>query len=93
MCKFFVVLGNGQALLGMHDIDALNIINININTINIEYGRGTDNWCTNKATPLKYKHDLGNRQSQEMQYKHTQIAFQNLILQISQWSIINYLIQ
>ena len=32
-CKFFVVLGNGQALLDMPDIDTLNIITINLNTI------------------------------------------------------------
>ena len=44
-------MGNGQALLGMPDIDALNIINININTIDMEDGRGTDNYCTNKAIP------------------------------------------
>ena len=29
VCKFFVVSGNGQALLGMHDITMLNIINWN----------------------------------------------------------------
>ena len=30
-CKFFVVPRNRQALLGMPDTDALNIIKININ--------------------------------------------------------------
>ena len=35
----------------MPDIDALNIINININTTDTEDGRGTDNCCTNKSTP------------------------------------------
>ena len=33
MCKFFVDPGNGQALLGMPDINMLNIINLNFNTI------------------------------------------------------------
>ena len=47
MFKFFVVPGNGQALLGMPDIDALNIININ--SIGTEHDGGNDNCCTNKA--------------------------------------------
>ena len=32
-CIFFVVPRNGQALLGMPDMAALNIINLNINSI------------------------------------------------------------
>ena len=32
-CIFFVVPGNGQALLGMPDMAALNIINLNIDSI------------------------------------------------------------
>ena len=32
-CIFFVVPGNGEALLGMPDIELLNILNINSNTI------------------------------------------------------------
>ena len=32
-CEFFVVPGNGQALLGMPDTAALNIINVNIDSI------------------------------------------------------------
>ena len=32
-CEFFVVPGNGQVLLGMPDTAALNIINVNINSI------------------------------------------------------------
>ena len=50
MYKFFVVLGIGKALLGMPDIDALNIININIHSIAIKHYGGNDNCCTNKAT-------------------------------------------
>ena len=45
-CVHFVVMpGNGQALLGMPDIEVLNIININVNTIDMKDGRGTDNCC------------------------------------------------
>ena len=39
-CEFFVVLGNGQALLGMPDTAALNIININIDSIEVENTQG-----------------------------------------------------
>ena len=35
-CEFFVVLGNGQALLGMPDTAALNIINVNIDSLEAE---------------------------------------------------------
>ena len=35
-CEFFVVLGNGQVLLGMPDTAALNIININIDSLEAE---------------------------------------------------------
>ena len=35
-CVFFVVPGNGQALLGMPDIAALQLININIDSIQAE---------------------------------------------------------
>ena len=51
MCNFFKVLGDGQALLGMPDIDTLKMINRNVNTVEMEDGRGTNNCCTNKATP------------------------------------------
>ena len=50
MCNFLVVLGNGKALLGMPDIDAFNIININIHSIGTEHSGGNDNCFTNKAT-------------------------------------------
>ena len=43
-CKFFVLLGNRQALLGMPTINMLCIITINFNTI--------DTWETDK---FKYK--------------------------------------
>ena len=35
-CEFFVVLGNGQALLGMPDTAGLNIINVNIDSLEAE---------------------------------------------------------
>ena len=35
-CQFFVVLGNGQALLGMPDTAALKLINIKIDSIDAE---------------------------------------------------------
>ena len=38
-CEFFVVPGNGQALLGMPDTDVLNTISINIHAIGAEDAR------------------------------------------------------
>ena len=35
-CEFFVVLGNGQALLGMPDTAAINIINVIIDSLEAE---------------------------------------------------------
>ena len=35
-CEFFVVLSNGQVLLGMPDTAALKIININIDSLEAE---------------------------------------------------------
>ena len=57
---------NGQALLGILDIDVLNIISININTIDIEDSR--DALITAVLTrPLpKCKDDTGNIHSQEI---------------------------
>ena len=48
-CKFFVVPGNGQALLGMPDTDVLNKININIHSIGVE-DAGESKWCANTHT-------------------------------------------
>ena len=45
-CEFFVVPGNGQALLGMPDTAALNIINVNIDFIEAE-GTQKENCNTN----------------------------------------------
>ena len=59
-CVFFVVPGNGQALLGMPDMAVLNIINLNIDSIqkeirNCKAKRGLETHaatedCTNKDT-------------------------------------------
>ena len=58
-CVFFVVPGNGQALLGMPDMIALNIINLNIDSIQEVTPEGKTNRgqethtskenCTNKS--------------------------------------------
>ena len=45
-CRFFVVLRNGQALLGMPDTDTLNAININIDSIAAKDVRKSE-WCAN----------------------------------------------
>ena len=45
-CEFSVVLGNGQVLLGMPDTAALNIINVNIDSIEAE-GTQRENCKTN----------------------------------------------
>ena len=49
-CHFFLVLGNGQALLGMPDTDALQICNINIDSIGAEDARNTKNNINTDAT-------------------------------------------
>ena len=49
MCKFFVVPGNEQALLGMPEIDTLNIININCNTIDT-HGTDSCDKCSTSTT-------------------------------------------
>ena len=48
-CQFFVVPGNGQALLGMPDTDALQINNINIDSIDAEDVRNSE-WYINTST-------------------------------------------
>ena len=49
MCKFFVVSGKGQALLGMPEIDMLNIMRINCNTIGT-HGNDSANNCSTNTT-------------------------------------------
>ena len=57
----FVVPGNGQALLGMSDIDVLNIINIH--SIGTEQGGGNVNCYKNKATAQSADMDAGNKKN------------------------------
>ena len=83
-CVFFVVPGNSQALLGMPDTAALNIINLNIDSIQKEIrecktNRGQEMQadakdCTNKAAHSAAKQD-GN--SQQHQATHDQYEEQN----------------
>ena len=47
-CIFFVVQGNGEVSLGMADIELLNMLNINCNTIGIE-----------KEERCKLQHEMG----------------------------------
>ena len=49
-CKIFIVPRNGQALLGMPDMDMLNIIKVNIHAIGTEQTGDSDNCCTNRPT-------------------------------------------
>ena len=49
MCKYFVVPGNGHELLGMPDINTLNIIHINCNTIDTWHNDRANNCSTNTA--------------------------------------------
>ena len=88
--QIFVVPGNRQALLGMPDIDILNIININIHSIGTEHSGGNDPCCTNNAQ----EHRAQCRKQKGLRNAiQTQTVFQILTIQISQWSIINQLIQ
>ena len=71
---FFVVPGNGQVLLGLPDMVALNIINLNIDSIQKEIrecktnkGRETHaetEDCTNKAAQSAVKQDCNGQQHQ-----------------------------
>ena len=51
-CHFFVVMGNGQALLGMLDTDALQILNINIESIGAEDAGNTKSNINTDATQV-----------------------------------------
>ena len=58
---FFIVSSKGQALLGMPDIDALNILKLNIHAIGAEQTRGSDNCCT--SMHVMQGDDLNRKQS------------------------------
>ena len=57
ICKFFVLTGNGKALLGMPHIDILNIIQINCNTIDIQETDTANNCSTNTAICHGSRHE------------------------------------
>ena len=73
-CVLFVVLGNGQALLGMPDMAVLNIINLNIDSIQKEIRECKTNSgqemhadtedCTNKDAHSAVKQDSLGQQHQ-----------------------------
>ena len=73
-CVFFVVTGNGQALLGMPDTAALNIINLNVDSTQKEIrecktNRGKETHadtedCTNKDAHSTAKQDGNGQQHQ-----------------------------
>ena len=55
--KFLVVLGNRQALLGMPNINMLNIIRINCNTIDTQETDRGSNCSTNTPICLGSRHE------------------------------------
>ena len=57
MCKLSVVPGNGQAVLGMPDIDKLNIIHINCNMIDTDNIDRVNNCSTNTAIYKGSRHE------------------------------------
>ena len=71
---FFVVLGNGQALLGMPDTAALNTINLNIDSVQVEIAECKTNikqemhnaskGCTNTDTDVITKQDTNGQNGQ-----------------------------
>ena len=61
-CIIFVVPRNGQALLGMSDIDMLNNMNVNIHSIGTKQAGDSDNCYTNKpATQIEDMKQETNR--------------------------------
>ena len=75
-CVFFVVPGNGQVLLGMPDTAALNIINLNIDSIQVETAKCKTNreqemqavaeGCTNTDTGEINKQDANGQNDQNI---------------------------
>ena len=72
-CVFFVVPGNGQALLGLPDMMVLNIINLNIDSIQeireCKINTGQEMYaktkgCTNKDAQSAIKQDSNGQQHQ-----------------------------
>ena len=75
-CIYFVVPGNGQALLGMPDTAALNIINLNIDSIQLEIANCKTNreqemhtmaeGCTNTDAEEINKQDANGQNDQNI---------------------------
>ena len=57
MCKFFVVPGYGQALLGMPDTDMVNIRNMNHNTIDTHKTDRANNYSINTDNSQGSRHE------------------------------------
>ena len=90
-CKFFVVPRNGQALLGMPDIDVLNIIKVNIHSIGTEQTGGSDNCCANR--PAAQKEDMKQERNRaDRCYMNTDSISKSKI-KICQWLKTKYLVQ
>ena len=75
-CTFFVVPGNGQALIGMPDATSLDIIKINIDSIQAEMLKGKTNnkqemqtdtdSCTNMRRDAINRQDANIQKDQDM---------------------------
>ena len=57
MYKFFVVPGNRQALLGLPDINMMNIMHINCNAMGAQETDRANNCCTNTAIYQDSRHE------------------------------------
>ena len=74
-CVFFVVLGNGQVLLGMPDATSLNVINVNIHSVQAEIAEGKTNTgqetqivsegCTNRDADAISKQNANGQKHQK----------------------------
>ena len=68
-CEFLVGTRNGQELVGMPDTPALNIINVNIDSIEAEDTQ-KENCNTNISVTKKTKHQAGNSWGKGELYKN-----------------------
>ena len=60
MCRFFVVPGNGQALLGILDIETLDVLTVNCNTKHMQNKECKS--TIRQKTGSNAKRHKGNRQ-------------------------------
>ena len=80
-CVFFVVPSNGQALIGMPDATSLDIIKVNIDSIQVEMLKGKTNnkqelqtdadSCTNMKRDAINKQDANIQKDQDMPINRT----------------------